>query len=139
VATAATWAAYSVAITPLMRTHSPYRISAVVLSLTWLGLALVGGSRTVDQDLELGAAVWLLFGFAVLGPLVVTNVLWFRSLDRIGPSRATLAANLQPFVAALFGVLLLSESLTPVQVAGGALIALGIGVARRRPRPRPAD
>jgi drug/metabolite transporter (DMT)-like permease len=141
VATAATWAAYSVAITPLMREHSPYRVSAVVLALTWLGLALVGGSQTLDQDLDLGWEVWVLFAFAVFGPLVVTNILWFRSLDRIGPSRATLAANLQPFVAAVLGVLLLDESLTAVQVAGGVLIALGIVLARRRPRavsaPRP--
>jgi drug/metabolite transporter (DMT)-like permease len=141
VATAATWAGYSVAITPLMRNHSPYRVSAVVLSLTWLGLALVGGQQTLEQDLDLGRTVWLLFAFAVFGPLVVTNVLWFRSLDRIGPARATLAANLQPFVAAVLGVLLLDESLAALQIAGGVLIALGILLARRRPRrvsaPRP--
>lgn len=140
VATAATWAAYSVAITPLMRTHSPYRVSAVVLSLTWLGLALVGARQTLDQDVDLGWTVWLLFLFAVFGPLVVTNVLWFHSLHRIGPSRATLAANLQPFVAAVLGVLLLDESLAALQVAGGVLIALGIALARRRlRRPRPVS
>lgn len=140
VATAATWAGYSVAITPLMRAHSPYRVSAVVLSVTWIGLVAIGGRQTVGQNLELGATVWLLFAFAVLGPLVTTNVLWFRSLHRVGPSRATLAANLQPFAAALLGVVLLGESLTAVQVAGGGLIAVGIGLARRRTRvsePRP--
>jgi drug/metabolite transporter (DMT)-like permease len=66
---------------------------------------------------------------------VITNVLWFRSLDRIGPSRATLATNLQPFVAAVFAVVLLSETLTAIQVAGGVLIAAGILVARRRGAP----
>jgi drug/metabolite transporter (DMT)-like permease len=70
--------------------------------------------------------------FATLGPLVVTNVLWFRSIHRIGANRATLAANLQPFVAAVLAVFLLSESLSWLQVAGGVLIALGILVARRR-------
>ena len=63
---------------------------------------------------------------------MLTNVLWFRPLHRIGPSRATLAANLQPFVAAALGVALLSEAMTLLQVAGGALIALGIVLARRR-------
>lgn len=134
IATAATWAGYSVAITPLMRTHSPYRVSAVVLSVTWIGLALLGGRQAVGQDLDLGPTVWLLFAFAVLGPLVATNVLWFGSLHRVGPSRATLGANLQPFVAALLGVLLLDESLAALQVAGGALIALGIVLARGRRR-----
>ena len=70
--------------------------------------------------------MWALLVFATLGPLVLTNVLWFRSLHRIGPSRATLVANLQPFVAAVFALVLLSERMTLLQVAGGALIAAGI-------------
>ena len=107
--TAATWAVYSVLITPLMARYSPSRISAVVLSLSWVGIALIGLPQTRSQDWGLGWEVWALFLFATLGPLVVTNVLWFHSLDRIGPSRATLATNLQPFVAAIFAVVLLGE------------------------------
>ena len=137
VATAATWAGYSVAIAPLMRRYSPSRVSAVVLALAWAGLAATGAGQTVDQDLELGWGAWVLFSFAVLGPLVLTNVLWFRSLHRIGPSRAALAVNLQPFVAAVFALVLLSEAMTGVQVAGGVLIALGI-VLTRLPRPSAA-
>lgn len=132
VLTAATWAVYSVTITPLMQRYSPYRISAVVLTATWVVLALVGLPQTTSQDWDLGWEVWLLVVYATFGPLVLTNVLWFRSLDRIGPARATLATNLQPFLAAVFAVILLSETLTALQVLGGLLIAAGILVARRR-------
>lgn len=131
-ATAATWALYSVAVTPLMRTVSPYRLSAIVLPAAWLGIAVVGLPATRTQDWDLGVGIWSLVLFATLGPLVVTNVLWFRSLDRIGPARATLAANLQPFVAALLAVALLSEPLSALQMLGGTLIGVGIAVARRR-------
>lgn len=127
---AATWAAYSVLIAPLMRTYSPSRISAVVLSLSWIGIALVGLPQTRSQQWDLGWEVWVLLVFATLGPLVITNVLWFRSLDRIGPSRATLATNLQPFVAAVFAVVLLGEHIDVVQIVGGILIGLGIVAAR---------
>jgi drug/metabolite transporter (DMT)-like permease len=89
----------------------------------------------VGLTLALEGTFGLLFAFATLGPLVLTNVLWFRSLHHIGPARATLAANLQPFVAVVFAVVLLSESMTAVQVGGGVLIALGIVLARRRPSP----
>jgi drug/metabolite transporter (DMT)-like permease len=61
--------------------------------------------------------------------------MWFRVIHRIGASRATLVANLQPFVAAIFALVLLSERMTPLQVAGGILIAGGILSARRRPPP----
>jgi drug/metabolite transporter (DMT)-like permease len=131
-ATSATWAAYSVAITPLMRTYSPSRISAVVIPLAWVLIALVGLPTTRSQDWSIGWEIWLLLLFATLGPLVLTNVFWFRSLHRIGPARATLAANLQPFVAAVLAVILLSEPLGLLQVLGGILIGAGIFVARRR-------
>ncbi len=39
IATAATWAAYTVAIAPLMRSYSPYRISALVLAIGWVAIA----------------------------------------------------------------------------------------------------
>ncbi len=130
--TAVTWAVYSVSIAPLMQRYSPSRISATVLVAAWVPLALTGLPQTRSQNWQLGWEIWTLTVFAVLGPLIVTNVLWFRSLDRIGPARATLATNLQPFVAALFAVVLLSETLTAPQAAGGVLIAAGILVARRR-------
>ena len=132
VATAATWAAYSVAVAPLMERYSASRISAVVLPLGWIGMLLVGGSTAAGQDYGLGWPVWLLLFAATLGPLVLTNILWFRALHGIGPSRATLIANLNPFVAAVFALLLLDERMTLLQVAGGALIAGGILLARRR-------
>lgn len=132
VLTAATWAGYSILVTPLMRRHSATKISAVVLGLAWLPIALVGLPHLHRQDWGLGWDVWLLFLFATLGPLVVTNELWFRTLDRIGPARATLAANLQPFVAAAIAVVLLSETLSTLELAGGVLIATGILLARRR-------
>ena len=138
--TAATWAAYSVAIAPLMERYSPFRISAFVLLAGWIPLALSGAKQVVEQDYSLAPLVYACLAFAVLGPLVLTNVLWFKAIARVGPSRAALAANLQPFLAAVLALAILSEELTVVQVAGGVLIGLGIIVARRRqPAAAPAE
>ena len=132
VLTAATWAGYSIIVTPLMRRYSATRISVVVLGGAWVPIALTAIPQLSRQDWSLGWEVWALLAFATLGPLVLTNELWFRSLDRIGPARATLAANLQPFLAAAIAVVLLSETLDPLELAGGVLIGAGILVARRR-------
>jgi drug/metabolite transporter (DMT)-like permease len=139
VVTAITWAVYSLLITPLMRSYSPARISAVVLGGTWALIALAGVGQTSAQDFGLGWEVWAVILASTLGPLVATNFLWFRALARIGPARATLALNLQPFMAALLAVALLGEALSALQVAGGALIAAGILVARGRPVSPPAE
>jgi len=129
---AATWGLYSIAIVPLMRHYSPFRISAIALLAGSVPLILTGLPQLLEQDWDLPALVWAGFVFAVLGPLVLTNILWFTAIDRVGPSRATLVTNLQPFLAAVFAVLLLSETMTALQLAGGAAIGLGLLLARRR-------
>ena len=129
----ATWAVYSVAIAPLMRSYSPFRISALGLLM---GAALIlptAAPQLTQQDWDLSPLVWTILGFSIIGPLVITNVLWFTAIDRVGPSRASIYANLQPFLGALFAVLLLSEQLTLLQAAGGLAIAAGIVLSRRRP------
>ena len=137
VITAATWAGYSILVAQLMRRYSATRISAVVLGSAWVLIALTAAPQMSSQDWRLGWEIWALLLFATAGPLVLTNELWFRSLDRIGPARATLAANLQPFLAAAIAVALLSETLDLLELGGGMLIAAGILVARRRGAPAP--
>ena len=130
--TAASWAGYSVTVAPLMRRYSPLRISAFVLPAVLVPLLLSSAGQVRNQDYSLEGLIWFSLVFAILGPIVLTNVLWFRAIARVGPSRATLVANLQPFLAALFALALLSEEMTPVQLAGGAAIAGGIVLARQR-------
>jgi len=134
IATAFTWACYTIAIAALMRTYSPYRISAIVLALGWIPLALISIPQLQSQQFSFGWPVWLGFAYAVVGPLFLTNILWFTAIDRVGPSRASLFANLQPFFAVLFAILLLSDTLRPLEIVGGALIFAGIALERiRRP------
>jgi drug/metabolite transporter (DMT)-like permease len=137
----ATWAAYSVTIAPMMTRHSPFRLSAYVLSMAAILLTIAGSQQLAAEDYPSSWRVWAIFAFAVAGPLVVTNVLWFTAIDRVGPSRASLFANLQFFLAAVFGVILLSETITRLQIAGGALIGAAILLSRlqRAPAPQPVE
>ena len=129
---AISWAAYSVTVAPLMRTYSPYRVSAVVLLVMCIPFLAASSPQIADQDYaSLSRLVWVCLLFAIVGPLFLTNLLWFSAIRKIGPSRATLFANFQPFVAAVFAYLILSESLHWVQVIGGVTILLGIVLERR--------
>jgi drug/metabolite transporter (DMT)-like permease len=134
---AATWAAYSVTIAPLMRRYSPFRLSSIFLLSVTVPLFALGASQISDQQWTFGPLVWVGFAFAVLGPLVITNLLWFTAIDRVGPSRASLFANLEPFLAAVVALIVLSESITTLQVAGGFALAGGIVVAPRVAPPQP--
>jgi|SRR5581483_2304622 len=138
IGTAVTWSAYSVAIAPLMRRYSPIRISALVLGLGSLPLGLVSVPELAGQSFgALGWEAWLGLAYGVVGPLFLTNILWFTALGRVGAARATLVANLQPLFAVVFAIVLLSESLDRWEIVGGVLIAAGIVLERAR-RRRPA-
>jgi drug/metabolite transporter (DMT)-like permease len=129
--TAATWAGYSVLIAPLMQRYSPYRISALVLAIGWIPLAATSSVQVSHQHWSLAGTVWLLVAYAVVGPLFLTNILWYSAIGKVGPARASLFANLQPFFAVLFALLLLSEHLGASEIAGGVLIFTGIVLERR--------
>jgi drug/metabolite transporter (DMT)-like permease len=133
---AATWAGYSVAMTPLMRRYSPYRISAFVLIAGSVPLAASAAKQLVNQDWsELGGLAWAAFVYSLFFSLVFTNIMWFTAIDRVGAARSSLYANLQPFLGAVFALLVLSESMDMLQVAGGFVIAAGIMLARFRTPP----
>jgi drug/metabolite transporter (DMT)-like permease len=139
IATAATWGCYTVTIAPLMRRYSPFRISALVLAIGWVPLALVSIPQLSTQQFSFGWKVWLGFGYAVIGPLFLTNILWFTAIDRVGASRASLFANMQPFFAVFFALILLGESLHTLEIAGGVLIFAGIAFERIARRPLRVD
>jgi len=116
---------------------SESRISALVLAVGWVPLAIAGARQTLDQSFHFGWLTWVGFAYAVVGPLFLTNILWFTSIDRVGPSRAALFANLQPFFAALFALLILDERITRLQIVGGFAVLAGIVLART-PEPEAA-
>ena len=132
-----TWAGYSVAMGPLMQRYSPYRISAFVLLAGSVPLLANAAWQLVRQDWgELSALAWAAFVYSLFFSLVFTNVMWFTAIDRVGAARASLYANLQPFLGAFFALVVLSEEMGTLQFAGGLVIGAGILLARGvRPPP----
>jgi drug/metabolite transporter (DMT)-like permease len=134
VGAALTWAAYSVMLRPLFERYSASRVSALMIVLGGVMLLPFGLPQMVTQDwgslrpLHVGA-----FAYSAIFPLVVTNVLYFRSLRRIGASRATLYMYLQPFLAVMFAALLIGERVTLVQVLGGVVIVAGVSLGKLFP------
>lgn len=54
--------------------------------------------------------------------------LYFRLIDRSGASNAQLVAFLMPILAVILGIAFLGESLSGGQIAGAALIAIGLAI-----------
>ncbi len=130
--TTSTFAVYSVAIAPVVRRNSPLAVNALSAVIGAAVLGSVCSSALADQDW--GAVEPLAWGALLYGSLasiVLGNVFWFTAIARAGPGRASLFANMQPFLGALFAVLVLSERLGVAQLLGGGVIAAGIALGRR--------
>jgi drug/metabolite transporter (DMT)-like permease len=68
----------------------------------------------------------------------IAFLLFFALIGEVGPVRATVITYVNPFVAALFGIALLSEQLTAGMVVGFALVLAGSILATGRgPEPVP--
>jgi drug/metabolite transporter (DMT)-like permease len=131
-AASATWAVYSAAMGPLMRRYSPYRISAFMGLTGSIPLLLTSIAEIRSQDWgEIGNLAWAAFVYSLFFSLVFTNIMWFTAIDKVGAARASLYANLQPFLGAFFALVILSEEMGSLQVAGGLVIGAGILLARR--------
>jgi drug/metabolite transporter (DMT)-like permease len=59
-------------------------------------------------------------------------------IDEVGPVRATVITYVNPAVAAVLGVVVLDETLTPAMVAGFVLVIVGSTLATRRAAEAPS-
>jgi len=76
-------------------------------------------------------------GFLWLGlaGAAISYFLWFRGIDRLGPAVVTTFGFLSPLTAVCLGWLILGETLTPIQIAGAAIVlgSISLGGARSKP------
>jgi drug/metabolite transporter (DMT)-like permease len=136
----ATWALYSAAMGPLMRRYSPYRISAFMGLVGSVPLILTAIVQVGEQDWDaLSGLAWACFVYSLFFSLVFTNIMWFTAIDKVGAARASLYANLQPFLGAFFALVVLSEEMGTLQIVGGLVIGAGILLARSTRPPAPSQ
>jgi drug/metabolite transporter (DMT)-like permease len=130
--TTACWALYSVAVGSLLRTYSPLRVNALTTltgSVPLLLVAIVPIAREPWGTVT--PLAWLAWLYGLVVAWLVTTAVWFIAVRRIGASRVSLYGNIEPFLAALFAVLVLSERLDALEIAGGAVIAAGVVIGRQ--------
>jgi len=127
------WGSYAVLSLPLLRKHPPL----VVASLTMLfaGLATipvaVPGLWGADWG-EVGAGPWAAFAYSTVLVAAFGFWAWQRGISGVGANRALVYQYLINLVGVASGVLLLGEDLTATKILGGAVILLGVYLARRR-------
>ena len=127
-----TWAVYATLLRPL--TH---RINGLHLTLiTLIGglvplLALTGSDLLATEWLTLSWRTWAAMAYAAVGAIVIAYLIYYNGLKKIGPTRTSLYANLQPFVAILVAWQFQNDRPTFWQIMGFLCITGGLLLARR--------
>lgn len=97
-------------------------LQMLVGAVTLLPLSLAMETWTVTWSYSLGAA----FLWTVFVPGLIATLVWFKLVARIGPTRAATFHFLNPFFGVAIAAALLGESLSPADIAGVAVIMIGI-------------
>ena len=112
--------------------------SAIMASATALGaaiLAVMAGNSVAPADVPAGA--WL--ALAGFGTFTALAFRWFLAgTRRIGAARASILSTVEPVYTIVLATILLGETLSPVQLIGGALVIAGVILAETGPRAQPA-
>ncbi len=138
IGTALFYAAYQLILNRVrssVSTASVMAWSSLVTALLLLPVVWLMGESLWPQSLR----GWLvLAGLALVSHVAGQSLIAF-AIAHLSPLLASVGLLLQPVVAAAFAWLVLSEGVGVQQVIGGAIVLLGIGLARRAEvAPRPA-
>jgi drug/metabolite transporter (DMT)-like permease len=118
-------------ILPLLRRYSAHRILTYEMLIgTAILLPFAVPGLVAQNYAGVTLAGWGSLAYAVVFSGIVTNLLYFTAIGRVGPSRAAVYQYLQSFLAVLFAVILLGEHVSLVQLLGGIVVVGSIVFGR---------
>jgi drug/metabolite transporter (DMT)-like permease len=129
-AAACCYATYTVGSRAVVPRTSPEGVMLGVLVGTTLSMVLYG---VVDGRLAVpsGTAEWGIVAGLVVVSTVLPHLLFYEGISRLEAGRVGIVSTAEPVVTVGLGALLLGEPVTPVVLAGGALVLAGVVVVHR--------
>jgi drug/metabolite transporter (DMT)-like permease len=125
------WCFYTVLAKPLLARHSPLKVTAISMTWGFLGMLPFCVPSMARQEWKtLSPKVWAATGYSFLFALVISYILWYRSVHKVGNVRTAVYSNLVPVTGTLAGWIFLGERLYPALGLGAAAIFGGIALTR---------
>lgn len=136
---AVNWAVFSVLSRKLMLRHPPARALLFVMGLGWLfTTALFLPSSGLEDIINLTRPGWLGILFLGIGCSGLAYIAWYDALQVLPVSQVGVFLYLEPVVTMIVAWWVLSEPVTLVALAGGAIILLGVWLVNHTPVRQPA-
>ncbi|MEO1023571.1 MAG: DMT family transporter [Bacteroidota bacterium] len=128
---AITWAAYTLLSKKYLKSYSTYSFSAFMSLIGFVTLSLIALPFLIKLDTSAitltGGAGILYSGVLSVG---VSYIVWNVGLVRLGAVRTAAFQNLVPVFGLFFGILLMDDPITFLQITGAVMVIIGIILAR---------
>jgi drug/metabolite transporter (DMT)-like permease len=133
VAAMLTWAVYVTLLRPLSQRINGLHLTLITLigGLVPLVLFALPSLRATDFT-TLMPRTWLAMFYSGFGAIVLAYIIYYHGLRTLGPTRTSMYANLQPFVALIVAQQFQGDAITPWQFLGLVLITGGLLLARKK-------
>lgn len=126
------WSIYTVLSKPLLEDYTPLRLTAVTMAIGTVPLVVVSVPTLGTQGWSsITANSWMALAFSALLAIGLGYVIWYVGVSRIGSAKTALYDNLVTVFAVASAWVLLSESMTVIQIVGAVLVFAGLYVVRR--------
>jgi drug/metabolite transporter (DMT)-like permease len=127
------WGSYAVLSLPLLRRYSPLVVASYTMLFGGLGALPLALPGFLDAGWAgVSGRAWEALAYSTLLVAAFGFWAWQRGVSQVGANRVLIYQYLITLVGVAAGVVLLGESLTANKVLGGAVILLGVYLARRR-------
>jgi len=121
-------AVYVLLLPELLRRFQPLSLAAIITLVGGAMLLPFGVAEIFIRRPHLTWG-WLgLLGFSVIAAVVVVNWLYLAAVRRLGPARTATYTYLEPFLTVAAAGLLIHERVLPLQLLGGVVIVIGLGI-----------
>jgi drug/metabolite transporter (DMT)-like permease len=130
---AVTVGAYTVFSMRVLERHSPLAVATYPMLFGAPVVALLASPGLIGLDWSgVDSDAWAAVGFSAVFATAYTFAAWQRGISRIGANRVLVYQYLITLTGVVSGVIFFGERLGVDKVLGGAVILLGVYLARRR-------
>ena len=127
------WSIYTVLSKPMLEDYSPLKLTTVTMAIGAVPLVIVAIPSLTQQNwTTISVNSWLGLAFSAFMAIGLGYVIWYTGVRRIGSARTSLYDNLVTVFAVASAWIVLSESMTAIQIAGAVLIFISLYVVRRK-------
>jgi drug/metabolite transporter (DMT)-like permease len=128
---AAAWVWFSLAVGPVVGSLGMWEATGWTVGIAALLLSPLAIFEAAHHEWWRSVS-WEGWGgliYAAMAGGVVANALWGRSMFRLGPRQTMVYGYLEPVSAVIIAAIILGESLSAIQAAGGLLTLVGVWLA----------